>query len=131
MFRVIDHRKIRMWKRSAAAACYRRPMAFGRNSISCFSGSEVSRNATGRAMSFFQCGKCGCVEDTALCRYWSARLRQTQTLCSACDPAIAKWHGQFPRESARDWIRDERGFACSRRDVESWLGQSIETISRP
>jgi hypothetical protein len=25
---------------------------------------------------------------------------------SYCDPRIAKWHGQFPRESAENWIRD-------------------------
>jgi hypothetical protein len=79
-------------------------------------------------MSFFQCSKCGCAEDTALCHYWSARLRQTPTLCSACDPRIGKWHSQFPRESARGWIADERGLLCSRRDVESWLGQTIEII---
>jgi len=79
-------------------------------------------------MSYFQCDKCGCVEDTALCHYWSARVRQTSTLCSACDPTIAKWHGQFPREPARDWISDKRGLLFSKRDVERWLGQSIETI---
>jgi hypothetical protein len=79
-------------------------------------------------MSFFQCSKCGCAEDTALCHYWSARLRQTPTMCSACDPRIGKWHNQFPRESARGWIADERGLLCSRRDVESWLGQTIEII---
>ena len=81
-------------------------------------------------MSFFQCEKCGCVEDTALCHYWSARVRQTSTLCSACDPSIAKWHGQFPRESSADWIRDKRGLLCSKREVENWLGQSIGTIGR-
>ena len=43
-------------------------------------------------MSYFECSKCGCAEDTALCYYWSAKLRQTPMLCSACDPKIAKWH---------------------------------------
>jgi hypothetical protein len=77
-------------------------------------------------MSFFQCDKCGCVEDTALCRYWSARVRQTSaTLCSACDPNIAKWHGQFPRESAADWISDKHGLLCSKREVENWLGRVL------
>jgi hypothetical protein len=79
-------------------------------------------------MTFFQCSKCGCAEDTALCHYWSARLRQTPILCSECDPRIGKWHGQFPRESAQEWIADESGLLCSRRDVESWLGRSIEII---
>ena len=81
-------------------------------------------------MSFFPCSKCGCVEDTALCRYWSARLQQTPALCSACDPKIAKWHGQFPQESAQDWINDERGLLCSKSDVEHWLGQPIEIIGK-
>jgi hypothetical protein len=49
-------------------------------------------------MPLFQCHKCGCAEDTAICRYWSARLRGTTLMCSACDPAIGKWHGEFPRE---------------------------------
>src|SRR5215469_10908383 len=49
-------------------------------------------------MAIFQCGECGCGEDTALCHYWSARVRETTPLCSACDPKIGKWHGHFPRE---------------------------------
>jgi hypothetical protein len=49
-------------------------------------------------MAFFRCSKCGCQEDTALCNYWSARIQQTSLLCSACDPKIRKWDGQFLRE---------------------------------
>jgi hypothetical protein len=41
-------------------------------------------------MSLFQCSKCGCVEDTALRHYWSARLQGTAPMCSACDPKIAQ-----------------------------------------
>jgi hypothetical protein len=48
-------------------------------------------------MATFRCGKCGCNEDTALCNYWSARARDRLPVCSACDPKIRKWHGQFPR----------------------------------
>jgi hypothetical protein len=48
-------------------------------------------------MATFRCGKCGCNEDTALCNYWSARVRDRLPVCSACDPKIGKWHGQFPR----------------------------------
>jgi hypothetical protein len=82
-------------------------------------------------MSFFQCSKCGCVEDTALCHYWSAKLRQTPVLCSACDPKIAKWHGQFPQETAQAWIIDDaNGVVCRRSEVENWLGQPIEIIGR-
>ena len=80
-------------------------------------------------MSYFQCSKCGCVEDTALCHYWSAKLRETPMLCSACDPRIAKWHGEFPQEPPQNWIKDGNGLVvCRGSDVESWLGQSIEIV---
>ena len=49
-------------------------------------------------MSLFRCRECGCAEDTALCHYWSARLRETEPLCSGCDPTVGKWPGEFPRE---------------------------------
>ena len=48
-------------------------------------------------MATFRCTKCGCDEDTALCNYWSARVRDIPPLCSACDSKIGKWHGEFPR----------------------------------
>jgi hypothetical protein len=80
-------------------------------------------------MSFFQCSRCGCVEDTALCNYWSSHIREMPTLCSACDPKIAKWHGQFPQESAKGWMADKRGLLYRKSEVEHWLGQPIETIT--
>jgi hypothetical protein len=49
------------------------------------------------AMATFRCSKCGCDEDTAFCNYWSDRVRDIPPACSACDPRIGKWHGQFPR----------------------------------
>jgi hypothetical protein len=49
-------------------------------------------------MALFRCSKCGCNDDTALCHYWSARFREMPPVCSACDPKIAKWHGEFPRK---------------------------------
>jgi hypothetical protein len=49
-------------------------------------------------MAFFRCAKCGCEEDTALCKYWSARLQEIPPLCSACDPKIKNWHGEFTRK---------------------------------
>jgi hypothetical protein len=79
-------------------------------------------------VSFFQCSKCGCLEDTTLCNYWLARLRENPTLCSACDPKIGKWHGQFEREPA---IKDSRGLLYRKSEVEDWLGQSIEIVPRP
>ncbi len=50
-------------------------------------------------MSLFRCSKCGCGEETALCNYWSIRVRDGDPLCSACDPKIGKWHGEFPRDA--------------------------------
>jgi hypothetical protein len=48
-------------------------------------------------MATFRCSKCGCDEDSALCNYWAARVRDIPPVCSACDPKIGRWHGQFPR----------------------------------
>src|ERR1700694_3644453 len=48
-------------------------------------------------MATFRCSECGCDEDTALCNYWSDRVRDIPPVCSVCDPKIGKWHGQFPR----------------------------------
>jgi hypothetical protein len=53
-------------------------------------------------MSLFVCEECGCIENTALSRFW---LRKTslgkgtegRALCSACDPETEKWHGRFPQ----------------------------------
>ena len=81
-------------------------------------------------MAFFQCSNCGCAEDTTLCNYWSARLRDTPKLCSACDPRIDKWHGQFARESAQNWIQDKNGLLFRKSEVERWLGQSMEIITK-
>jgi hypothetical protein len=81
-------------------------------------------------MSFFRCSKCDCVEDTALCNYWAARVRETPALCSVCDPKIGRWHGQFRREQAADsWIADERGLLFRRSEVEHWLRKSIDIVT--
>jgi len=80
-------------------------------------------------MSLFKCSRCDCVEDTALSHYWSARLHQAPPLCSACDPKIARWHGEFPREPAKGWVANERGFLLfNKNDVERWLGQPIDIV---
>jgi hypothetical protein len=81
-------------------------------------------------MPLFKCSTCGCVEDTALCHFWSARIRQTPALCSGCDPKIGKWHGEFPQESARDWANDERGFLWHKSELEGWLGRPIEILGK-
>jgi hypothetical protein len=56
-------------------------------------------------MSLFQCRKCGCAEDTALCHYWSARLRETEALCSACDPTVGKWQKPTRPDEPLTWVK--------------------------
>ena len=73
-------------------------------------------------MSLFRCSKCGCAEDTALCHYWGTRVRQTAPVCSACDPKIGKWHGEFPRELFE--LRHKT-------EVEDWLGMSLDFGGKP
>jgi len=46
-------------------------------------------------MSLFKCEECGCVENTALCRYWETHNTKKRDLCSGCDPKIGKWHNKF------------------------------------
>jgi hypothetical protein len=114
------------WRKRLPVAGYHFELKFSRNaglSKCCGHRQEIG------TMSFFRCSNCGCVEDTALCNYWAARIRDTPTLCSGCDCKIDKWHGQFPRESAENWITDERGFLFRKSEVEHWLGQSIEVIA--
>lgn len=82
-------------------------------------------------MPLFCCSQCKCVEDTALCHFWGARVRQTAPLCSVCDPAIGRWHGEFPREPVEGYIKDRNGFLLDKRVVERWLGQPIEIFAKP
>jgi len=53
-------------------------------------------------MSIFKCEKCGCAENTALCRY-NFREKGEQALCSECDPkGNKKWHGCFPKKKYKE-----------------------------
>jgi hypothetical protein len=52
-------------------------------------------------------------------------------VCSACDPAIARWHGEFPRQSADAWVTDEhRLLHWNRGEVEDWLGTPIQILGK-
>jgi hypothetical protein len=73
-------------------------------------------------LSRFQCCKCGCAEDTALCHYWSARLQDLAPICSACDPKIGRWHGEFARVPFQ--LRHKR-------EIEQWLGISLDIPDSP
>ena len=49
-------------------------------------------------MSLFVCQECNTIENTALSNFWGrAMVFDGRALCSACDPAIGKWHGKFDR----------------------------------
>jgi hypothetical protein len=124
----IHLKKIHMWKTSAHGCVV--PLVTELPSQCC---SQCCWSMRIPVMSLFQCDECGCVEDTTLCNYWLARLRENPTLCSACDPKIAKWHDQFPREiaSTKGWLKDRRGLLYNKSEVENWLGQSIEILSSP
>ena len=60
-------------------------------------------------MSLFVCDSCGCIENTALSRYWYKETEEPD-LCSECDPKIKKWHGRFAR---RKWDGNIEGI-CNR-----------------
>lgn len=52
------------------------------------------------------CSKCGCVDNTAVTRYWTdCMMDGNPPLCSECDPQIGKWHGLFAKEkpTAANW----------------------------
>jgi hypothetical protein len=49
-------------------------------------------------------------------------------MCSACDPKIGKWHGEFPRQSLAEggWVKERHGkLLWHKREIEHWLGRSI------
>ncbi|MCO8166897.1 hypothetical protein NJC40_03770 [Pseudomonas sp. 21LCFQ02] len=56
-------------------------------------------------MSLFQCYACGCRENTATSNFalrrvagqWRGVPSLPWMLCSACDPDIGRWHGEFER----------------------------------
>jgi hypothetical protein len=57
----------------------------------------------------------------------------TRTVCSTlfagCDPKIAKWHGEFPRQSSSGWVPGKDGFLWRRQEIEDWLARPIKTIA--
>lgn len=68
-------------------------------------------------MPLFICEDCGCVENTALGRYWTRDTdlwsddNRGKALCSECSPTEfksgekydrgGKWHGRFPKEKPK------------------------------
>jgi len=75
-------------------------------------------------MPIFRCDKCGCVENTAASGYWHRFTdyhgdKPPPALCSECDPEIGKWHGMFPKESAKGMLLASDGFLYSKGYEES------------
>ena len=54
-------------------------------------------------MPLFICKKCGCIENTALGKYWGEK----EGLCSEC--GWGKWHGAFPKKKFDDkkWEKED------------------------
>lgn len=70
-------------------------------------------------MPLFQCDNCGCVENTALCNYWSAEMEaMTERKCSGCDPQIGQWHGKFPKRHAEGMLKSPLGHLYSDKEAE-------------
>jgi hypothetical protein len=66
-------------------------------------------------MPIFACRECGCIENTALSNFWvRTQLENKPALCSACDPEINEWHGEFERRSASGMLVDENGHVWGR-----------------
>ena len=77
-------------------------------------------------MSLYRCTKCDVVENTALGGYWMQQLEAHQSgapfhpLCSQCNPAIGKWHGEFERNGiTAEWLQDARGFIWRPHEAET------------
>ena len=69
-------------------------------------------------MPVFRCEKCGCMENTACCYYWSRG--KGLALCSECDPRIKKWHNRFPKESASGKLLGNDGFLYGSEEGLEW-----------
>lgn len=79
-------------------------------------------------MSVFRCEQCGCMENTAVSNFISRKypyspdgeaLPSLPALCSECDPEIGKWHGRFPKRSAKGTILASDGFLYDPEEVKS------------
>lgn len=75
-------------------------------------------------MPLFMCRKCGSVENTALSNYWTTEMeayragKRHEPLCSACDPEIGAWHGQFERRLATDYVQNRSKHLYTKAEAE-------------
>lgn len=68
-------------------------------------------------MPLFQCEKCGCVENTACCNYWSRKIDKEPLICSECETGT--WHGRFEKRDAAGMLIDQSGHLWSRAQVDA------------
>lgn len=56
-------------------------------------------------MPLFECSRCHSVDNTAMGNFWfTVYHEKLPALCTACDPQIGEWHGQFPRTRYEEYI---------------------------
>ena len=72
-------------------------------------------------MPLFRCSKCGCIENTAVCNFWSHAHpikgeEKKDPLCSECDPEIGIWHEFFEKKSAIGMLITDQGFLYTKQD---------------
>lgn len=87
-------------------------------------------------MPLFRCTKCNGVENTALSNFWT-RLFDAHTtgappadpLCSACDPKIGAWHGEFPQRSADGMLVDAQGHLYREDELREYFAH-VKAVAR-
>ena len=69
-------------------------------------------------MPLFRCSKCGCIENTACCDYWSrVHLDEKEPLCSECE--TGEWHGLFNKRSADGMLIDQNNHLWSQEQIDA------------
>jgi hypothetical protein len=78
-------------------------------------------------MPLFACSKCGCVENTALGKFWAQR---DAPLCSQC--ATGAWHGRFERKNATGYLVDREGYIYSPNEAKQFEHRGpFQTVGLP
>ena len=67
-------------------------------------------------MPAYKCEKCGCMENTAITHYWTNKYEGKPLLCSECE--TGKWHGRFPKQSAKGMMLGNDGFLYDPKEVK-------------
>lgn len=77
-------------------------------------------------MPLYMCSTCGCVENTATGGYWAQQMEHHERggappafepLCSEHNPAIGKWHGEWPKKLAEGYVATREGFIYSQSEA--------------